>query len=463
MAYLKSLVLGAVWLAAICRVGAATGPTTWVGAAKLDITPDLPIRLSGYQGRADEANRAETRLHARALAIGGGDGAGATKPAVLITVELIGVGAETTEIVAAALAKSHGLERARVAICATHVHSGPALADVLPFMFSKDLPADETERIARYTAKLRTQLVAVAQAALADRKPGQLAWGEGTADVAAQRRVIVDGKWKAFGVDEKGPVDRALPVLRAADARGGIRAVLLNYACHCTTMEGKDNYLHGDWAGLAAQRLEEAHAGAVALVAIGCGADANPNPRGAPAVAGHGAKIAAEVERVLAGTLRPLGAVTTARRRELALPLDAAPTREALQARTGKGARVASAYAAEKHLATLAAGKPLATRVPYPVQTWEFGRDLAMVFLAGEVVAEYSLRLKRELGGRGLWVNAYANAVPCYIPSRRMYPEGGYEVDASMDYYGWPARLAEGTEDLIVGAVRTMVADEAKR
>jgi len=459
----KCLVVGAVWLAMIGRALAAAAAPTWIGTAKLDITPELPIRLSGYQGRADEANRAETRLYARALAIGGGDGAGAAKPAVVITVELIGVGAETTEAVAAALAKSHGIDRARVAICATHVHSGPALADVLPFMFSKDLPAEETGRIERYTAKLRTQLVAVAQAALADRKPGQLAWGEGTADVAAQRRVIVDGKWKAFGVDPKGPVDPALPVLRAADARGGIRAVLLNYACHCTTMEGKDNYLHGDWAGLAAQQLEQAHAGAVALVAIGCGADANPNPRGAPAVAGHGAKIAAEVERVLAGTMRPLGAVTAAQRRDIALPLDPAPTREALQARTGKGARVASAYAAEKHLATLAAGKPLATSVPYPVQTWEFGRDLTMVFLAGEVVAEYSLRLKRELGGRGVWVNAYANAVPCYIPSRRMYPEGGYEVDSSMDYYGWPARLAEGTEDLIIGTVRSLATGAAAR
>ena len=460
----KILLVGAVlwWTAGGAHAATATAPIL-VGAAKLDITPELPIRLSGYQGRADEATRAETRLYARALAIGGGDAAGAAKPAVVITVELIGVGAETTEAVAAALAKSHGIERARVAICATHVHSGPALADVLPFMFSKDLPAEETGRIERYTAKLRTQLVAVAQAALADRKPGQLAWGEGTADVAAQRRVIVDGKWKAFGVDPKGPVDHALPVLRAVDPRGAIRAVLLNYACHCTTLEGKDNYLHGDWAGLAAQQLERTHAGAVALVAIGCGADANPHPRGAPAVAGHGAKIAAEVERVLAGAMRPLGGVTAAQRRDIALPLDPVPTREALQARTGKGARVASAYAAQQHLATLDAGRPLATSVPYPVQAWSFGGELTMVFLAGEVVAEYGLRLKRELGGRGVWVNAYANAVPCYIPSRRMYPEGGYEVDASMDYYGWPARLAEGTEDLIVGTVRALAAEAAAK
>ena len=80
-----------------------------------------------------------------------------------------------------------------------------------------------------------------------------------------------------------------------------------------------------------------------------------------------------------------------------------------------------------------------------------------MVFLAGEVVSEYSLRLKRELDGARLWVNAYANSMPCYIPSRRMFSEGGYEVDSSMDYYAWPTRLALGTEDRIVQTVHQMV------
>jgi hypothetical protein len=94
------------------------------------------------------------------------------------------------------------------------------------------------------------------------------------------------------------------------------------------------------------------------------------------------------------------------------------------------------------------------------VQTWTFGRELAMVFLGGEVVAEYALRLRRELDGPRLWVNAYANAVPCYVPSRRMYPEGGYEVDGSMDYYGWPTRLQADTEDRLIGAVRGIVPGE---
>jgi hypothetical protein len=102
-------------------------------------------------------------------------------------------------------------------------------------------------------------------------------------------------------------------------------------------------------------------------------------------------------------------------------------------------------------------GEPAPATVPYPVQTWTFGRELTMVFLGGEVVADYGLRLKRELNRSRLWVNAYSNDVAFYVASRRMIPEGGYEVDQSMVYYGQPGPLAEGTEDQIISAVRASV------
>ena len=444
------------WLACAASLwAAAPAPTVLVGTAKVDITPELPIRLSGYGNRTAETTRAETRLFARALALGADD----QQPAVLITLELIGVGAETSEFVTAALRAKHGIARERVALCATHIHTDPALADLLPFMFSQELPAEQAAHIASYTTALREKLVALAGAALADRRPGRLAWAEGTADFAAQRRVVVDGKWKTFGVVPAGPVDHALPVLRVTDAQGALRAVFVSYACHCTTRAGGDNYVHSEWAGDAARRLEAEHAGAVALVALGCGADANPNPRGAEAVAAHGATIATEVERLLAGAMRPLGAVTQAQLENIELPLDHVVGTDELKARLASKQKTVS-YAAQKFLER---GAEASRGVTYPVQAWIFGRQLAMVFLGGEVVSEYSLRLRRELDGARLWVNAYANSVPCYIPSRRMFAEGGYEVDTSMDYYGFPTRLAVGTEDRIVAAVRATVPAEFQR
>ncbi len=429
-------------------------PAVLVGAAKVDITPELPIRLSGYQSRPTESNRVAMPLTARALAIG----ADAEGPALLIVAEVIGVTEALTDAVVAGIQARHAIPRARIALCATHTHTGPVVAGTAPFMFSQDLPAEEIARIERYTASLQTKLVEVALAALAARQPAQLDWGQGTANFAVNRRKIVDGKHTGYTAEPGGVVDPAVPVLRATGVRGGVRAVLTNYACHCTTLKGGDNVVHPDWGGVAAEKIEAAHAGAVALVTIGCGADSDPQPRGMAEVGNRGADIAAEVARVLRGPMRPVGALTAARFQRIELPFDHTVSREELQERL-KGAQ-SVAYAARQFLKELDAGRPLPRAVGYPVQTWTFGRELAMVFLGGEVVADYALRLKRELGAERLWMNAYANNVPCYIPSRRILAEGGYEAEQAMNYYGLPTRLAEDTEDRIIATVRAALPAE---
>jgi len=91
------------------------------------------------------------------------------------------------------------------------------------------------------------------------------------------------------------------------------------------------------------------------------------------------------------------------------------------------------------------------------VQTWNFGDQFALVFLPGEVVVDYSLRLKREYDAARLWVNAYANDVPCYIPSKRVWQEGGYEGGDAMIYYDRPTRFTDATEDLIISAVHDLM------
>jgi hypothetical protein len=307
----------------------------------------------------------------------------------------------------------------------------------------------------KFTAMLREKMIVVALAALADRRPAKLSWAQGKAEFAVNRRLIVDGKHTGYKATPGGPVDHALPVLRAVDASGAVRAVLLNYACHCTVLKGGENFVHADWAGDAATRIEAAHAGAVALVAIGCGADSDPQPRGLPEVATHGKTVAGEVARLFAGEMQPLGRVTSAKFQALEIPLARIVSRAELEERlTGKPN---VAYAAAQFLKQLDSGRPLPASIRYPVQAWVFGGELAMVFLGGEVVADYALRLKRELGASRVWVNAYANHVPCYIPSTVVLAQGGYEAELAMDYYGLPTRLAPDVEERIVRAVHELL------
>jgi neutral ceramidase len=97
------------------------------------------------------------------------------------------------------------------------------------------------------------------------------------------------------------------------------------------------------------------------------------------------------------------------------------------------------------------------TTYPYLVQVVQFGDDLTMIALAGEVVVDYSLRLKAELGGQMVWVAGYSNDVFGYIPSLRALREGGYEAGGAMRYTELPGPFAPSVEKLIIDEVHKMV------
>ena len=86
---------------------------------------------------------------------------------------------------------------------------------------------------------------------------------------------------------------------------------------------------------------------------------------------------------------------------------------------------------------------------PYPVQAIRFGNKLTILALGGEVVVDYALRAKKEYPKERLVVAGYSNDVMCYIPSRRVLKEGGYEAETSMIYYGMPGRFTEDVEEIV--------------
>ena len=429
----------------------ADGPLVPVGVAVVDITPDYPIRMSGYGNRKTESEGVEQRLKARALAIGG-DTPG---PALLVTVDNCGVPAGVTEEVARRLKEKLGLARERFVVNSSHTHCGPQLVGFAPLIFGEPVPAEHQERIDRYTRELTDKIEQVAHAALDRRRPSRLAWGQGTATVAQNRREVSD-KGIKLGNNPGGPVDQSLPLLRVSGDDGGVRAVVVNYACHCTTLGGNFKKLCGDWAGYACEAIESEFPGAVAMVTTGCGADANPRTRGTLQNAkDNGAAIALEAERLARSELTALSPAIEARLKRIELPFGPLPTRAEWEERATKPG--ALGFHARTNLARLEQGEALPTVLPYVVQTWTFGDDLAMVFLAGEVVVDYAKRLKAECDGPRLWISSYCNDVPCYIASRRVIAEGGYEVDTSMLYFDRPTRLDPAAEDRIIAAVHALL------
>lgn len=419
---------------------APAAESTEVGVAAVDVTPDYPIRLSGYGNRRTESEGVAQKIWAKALAIGDGESA-----AVVVTVDNCGVPKTISDEVAARLAKKAKLPRERFALCSSHTHTAPCLAGVLPLLFGMPISVQEQATIDRYTKELTDNIERAALAALQDCRPAKLTWAQGTVDFANNRRTA------------GGPVDHSLPALFVWNPDGKLRAVFVNYACHCTTLGGDFNKICGDWAGYAQEAIQKRHDGVTALVAIGCGADANPNLRLELSLAvRHGDAIAEEVDRLLRTPQKPVSGDLVCKLEHIALPFDAAPDESGWRARS-ESTHQATAYHAAVQLARLEKGEELQKALDYPVQTWTFGDDLAMVFLAGEVVVDYSLRLKNLYDRQRIWVNAYSNDVPCYIASKRVLKEGGYEAETSMIYYDRPGRLAPTVEDQIIETVQRLL------
>lgn len=432
---MKLLLLSLI-LSSFPLVAAETRP---VGAASVDITPDYPVRLSGYGGRRAPNTGISQRIFAKALAIG----KDADGPAVLVTVDNCGVPASMRDEVVRRLKTKTRVTDERFAISSSHTHCAPMLVGVLPNLFGMDIPAEHVPAIERYTRELTDHIEEAALAALADRKPATLAWSVGKVGFANNRRKF-----------PQKPVDHDLPVLRATGADGGVRVIFTSYACHCTTLAIDE--IHGDWAGCAQEALQREFPGAIALTAIGCGADQNPNPRRTmELVRQYGEDLGAEAKRLVQNEMTPVNGPLACQTRQIELAFDTLPTREEWQT-LAASKTPAIAYHATKNLARLDHGEALPTQLPYLVQTWSFGDDLAMVFLPGEVTVDYSLRIKREFDHARMWVNAYSNDVPCYIPSRRVLDEGGYEGAGAMVYYDRPTKFAPDLEERILQAVHAV-------
>ncbi|MDP1560032.1 MAG: neutral/alkaline non-lysosomal ceramidase N-terminal domain-containing protein [Pirellulaceae bacterium] len=453
--------------AAILVVLLLTNPSfaQWkVGLDREILTPTDPLWMAGYAARTGPADGKIHDLWAKALVLE--DEAGGR--VLLITLDLLGIDRDLTSRIKQRLQTEAGWEPSRVALCCSHTHSGPVVGTLLLGMYPLD--GQQQQWVHAYTKELEDKLVRLAQRATEKLEPMQVGWTSGRCSIAVNRRNNPEPE-----VPERrtagqllGPVDHDVPILVLRDSLQQIRGVVFGYACHATTLS--DQQWCGDWPGFAQIELESRFPECQAMFFAGCGGDQNPLPRRVLQLAqDYGRAMAdsvqAAINQPVYPTQGPLGVAgeeiplefaevpTVAALQEIINAAEREPTSAQEQAPATKPSRYEIARAvllleqAEKH-------GEIATEYPYGIQTWQIGDGPTWVFLSGEVVVDYALRIKQELGPSTTWVAAYSNDVMGYIPSERVLQEGGYEGGTAMVYYGLPSPWRTGLEDKICAAVK---------
>ena len=429
----------------------AKKPSWQAGIARTVITPETNVWLAGYGSKRVPDGKLHD-LWMKALALQ--DAAG--HRVVLITSDFQGVPKSMSDPVFALLKEKYGLNRDQIMFTFSHNHCGPRLGDDLKDYYPVE--AEQEELVEQYTLLMQNRTVELVAAALADLSPATIQQGTGHTTFAVNRRNNKEAdvpKLIAEGKPLVGPVDHDVPILAVKRPDGKLSAILFGYACHPTTLSFTK--WCGDYPGFAQLEIEASHPGTTAMFVNTCGGDQNPLPRRKVELCErYGHMLAVAVEEALKEQLQSISPNLKTAFSYVDLDYLKVVDREDLKTAANSTNALRRRWAG-RMIAKLDAGETFAPSYPYPVHAWQLGSELLMIGMGAETVVDYALRFKKQYGP-GTWVCGYADDMISYIPSHRVWVEGGYEGGSSLYEYGRPAfRWAGDVEKRIADTVQRLV------
>ena len=425
--------------------------TTWeAGAAKIVITPSEPVWMAGYAGRNGPSEGVLVDLHARALGLKSKE----NNRLFLVTLDLIEIPESLRKLILD-VANEHGIKPEELLLNVSHTHGGPMLSAAN--IASWGIDPIWGERADAYAREVAEKVGLILGKVIANQTPCQIRYSHARCGFAMNRRQHTPGGFR-LGQNPDGPVDHDVPLLSVNAMDGRLVGLVFGYACHNTAL-GPTLMINGDYAGFASQKLEKDHPDTVCLFLAGCGGDQDPAPRRNQEDARqNGDSLALAVEAALLAPSETLQNELSASMEFCPLPFAPLPPKAYWEdrAKSGNGFVSRHAQSVLKQWAGSGAHPP---DYQLPIQVIILGQKLTLVALGGEPMADYALRLKKELAknNQPVWVAGYSNLVNAYVPTRRVLLEGGYEGTEAVIYQSLPGPFKNSIEELIVESVHRQV------
>ncbi|MDF1826274.1 MAG: hypothetical protein P1U68_16630 [Verrucomicrobiales bacterium] len=284
--HLRWRFFGPVVIGSVCLISLILLPGVraelLVGATQTDITPPLPVALSG-QFHTRIATIVESPLIAAAVALEKRDTKGnSIDQAVMVSCDLVIIPDDVLEQVRENLRKRNleGLRPRKVFLSATHTHTAPVMMEG-----NYDIPGEGVTTPAEFVEFLVTKVSDLVEEAWTGREAGEVAWGMGNAVVAQNRRITyLDGTAKMYGATGnarfkgiEGAADHGVEVLfiRSGNDKQP-SAIAVNVACPAQEV-GNRSAVNADYWHEVRQSLAEKFGDDVVILAwIGAAGDQSP-------------------------------------------------------------------------------------------------------------------------------------------------------------------------------------------
>ncbi|MGD9724127.1 MAG: neutral/alkaline non-lysosomal ceramidase N-terminal domain-containing protein [Pirellulales bacterium] len=463
------------------------------GVARRDITPPVGIYHRMWGAATHEcATGVHRPLTATALVIEP-DGqppqsSTGTSPQVLVSIDHCLLWNEDMQRLQADVCSATGLRPDQLQIAFTHTHAA-GLMDPS----RANLPGGD--RIAPYLKQMAQHIGEAIAEARKKLQPARMVYGTGRCGLAGNRDFWdADSGQFVCGLNPAGPTDDTVLIARVADVGGGTLAVVVNYACHPTTLAWENTLISPDYVGAMRDVVERA-TGGLCLFLQGASGDLGPRHGyvGDVEVADRngrelGYAVLAALESlphaglrfeysgpvVSGATLgrwdyRPLEPEVLCEKHgwrceqftvdlpyradlpsrddtEVELARWTSAEREALDAREPDRARDARANAERmtRQLARLRS-LPEGPTVPVTVSLWRLG-DAYWIFVQGEHYHVMQRRLRERFAGCPLVVTTVTNGWrPGYVPARETYGRGLYQESIAV--------VAPGALETLIDAI----------
>ncbi len=365
-----------------------------LGVSQVNITPESPTLMSGYDSRITPYTEIHDSLYASALFF-----SNEREKVLLITADLIGFPFEFIDDTKRLISSKIGIPAENIMIVATHNHGGPSIDEHGP------------ETVREYTGELKKQLTEMASKASKNVVPFRMGIGKGYCNMNINRRAeYAEGEiW--IGENPDGPCDHELDVVKFESMDHKTLAVLINWPCH-GTVTGYSNYqISGDWPGAAARYIKQ-QTGEDVVVAVTAGASADINSIYRPSDSFR--RVEAVGYHVGRETSHVLSQIET-------LPVKFLQTIETTLYFPGKERD-------DDHF-------PKSSYRPGPekeirLSVTKIG-NLLFAGISGELMTEIGMEIKEQSPYSGTMVLTHCNGSSGYICTDKSYPEGGYEVQVT--------------------------------